>query len=117
MITTPCIYNPDCLGHELGDEDCQGYPIGYIDPEGLGWQSLKERDVALASSEYEEAYCNWARCGGIIPEPDAYAIANRVCLDPDNIEEAVQDALDSVRVDNPIMMMRSRLIEQIARWN
>jgi hypothetical protein len=39
----------------LGERDSSGYLVGYIDAEGLAWQSLTERIVAVEGHRLAEA--------------------------------------------------------------
>jgi hypothetical protein len=39
----------------IGDIDSMGFKVGYIDEEGLAWQSRLERDCALGSSALHDA--------------------------------------------------------------
>ena len=39
----------------IGSTDRHGYRVGFIDRDGLAWQSRAERDGAVASGRYVEA--------------------------------------------------------------
>ena len=47
----------DGLGRpvRLGEIDSQGYLVGYIDDDGLAWESLGERIVAVRGGQLAEA--------------------------------------------------------------
>lgn len=43
----------------LGDTDCDGVPVGYIDNGGLSWESRLEHDTACTSGRFMEAVERW----------------------------------------------------------
>lgn len=90
-LSNRCI---DCNArHELGTYDCAGIFVGYIDEEGLAWESCRERDCSITAGRYHDAFVLWNRTGGVLgTEPSARAIAEVICREPDSIEEAVRDA-------------------------
>jgi hypothetical protein len=47
----------DGLGRpvRLGEFDSQGYLVGYIDEDGLAWESLRERIVAICGNRLADA--------------------------------------------------------------
>lgn len=47
----------------LGEEDTDGFVVGYIDHEGLAWESREERDRAVGAARIEEEYFNVAKAG------------------------------------------------------
>jgi hypothetical protein len=78
---------------ELGDTDSMGHFIGWIDTDGSCWESVRERDCALTAGRFREAMSDWNRTGGLLGEkPEARKFAERVCVSPDSVEEAVRDA-------------------------
>ena len=39
----------------IGGTDTDGHPVGYIDSDGLSWESRRERDAAIAFGRFDEA--------------------------------------------------------------
>ena len=39
----------------LGERDCDGYLVGYVDDDGGAWESLGERLVAIAAGRLVDA--------------------------------------------------------------
>jgi hypothetical protein len=56
-------YCGDCAlrSHTLtiGDTDCGGRIVGYIDPDGLCWESEFERDVAVGAGRVLDGITKW----------------------------------------------------------
>lgn len=40
----------------IGDTDTDGYYVGWIDEEGIAWESVRERDVAIVCGKWRDAY-------------------------------------------------------------
>lgn len=89
----------------LGGRDTDNVPVGFIDGDGLGWESVRERDLAVTAGRYLDAMIAWKRdCGGEIVRrgadgsvtilyPNPWAIAKAVCLDPANVNDAADNAV------------------------
>ena len=78
--------------HALGDTDCSGVFVGWIDEEGCVWESLRERDVATASGRWLDAFRAWNKTGGIVGTyPDPREFAERYCFDPMHHDEAIRE--------------------------
>jgi hypothetical protein len=111
-----------CIGcgqrHELGSYDCDGIFVGYIDEEGLSWESCRERDCSITAGRYHDAFWRWNRSGGALgSEPDVREIAERVCREPDSIEEAIRDAERQFDPSDPLCALGIRVRAELARWN
>lgn len=74
----------------LGEIDTGGYFVGYIDEDGLCWESVRERDCAIASGRFYDACIDWDRNGQQGPPPSKYAIAREHCIDPSSVMAAVR---------------------------
>lgn len=107
---------------ELGEIDSMGSFIGYIDEDGDCWESLHERDLALTAGRAHDAYIEWNRSGGVLgEEPNIREIAERVCQNPDHIEEAIRFAEQQNDPNDPLNIILSGIIAHSkarqARWN
>lgn len=51
------IIGHDSNGHpvKIGERDSDGHPVGYIDAEGLAWESKAERDEAVGAGRLLDA--------------------------------------------------------------
>lgn len=85
----------------LGDVDCMGYKVGYIDEDGTCWESCREHDLSVTAGRFHDLWIEWNRSGGIIGPEDAYRIAREQCHDPDNIKDAAKGALEIADPDDP----------------
>lgn len=60
---------------ELGDTDSDGHFVGYIDDQGVSWESKCERDCAIVAGQFFDAWVQWNNCGGVLgvePQPSDF---------------------------------------------
>lgn len=43
----------------LGETDSLGYQVGWIDEDGCCWESVRERDIAIATGRWLDARKEW----------------------------------------------------------
>lgn len=89
----------------IGDRDTDNVLVGFIDEDGLAWESAYERDLAVTAGRYSDAMIAWKR--DHYPEfvrkgddgkvtilyPNPWAIAKAVCLDAQNVDAAADAAV------------------------
>jgi len=64
----------------LGETDSSGYLVGWIDQQGLAWESRAEAQIAACSGAFLEAFRAWNRAGGVLgTRPDPAEFAARYC--------------------------------------
>lgn len=93
----------------------------YTDEQGVVWDSVREHDLAVTAGRYADAMIEWKRQHGhkllekhddgtiTILHPNPYEIAKRVCVDPDNVNDAGHEAVDAWLFDLRLRrMMRHR---------
>lgn len=88
----------DSGGHprELGDRDSDGYLVGWVESDGLCWESRRECEVARASGSYADAWSRWNRTGGVLGvEPDPAEFVARWCS-PDTEDEALAECHEAI---------------------
>ncbi len=79
----------------LGDRDSMGHVVGFIQSDGSCWESVLEHDTSTAAGRYADAVQEFRR--GLTPDPpDVRAIAQAACIDPANVDAAVQEAEESL---------------------
>ena len=67
MISLSSYFCPACfLAHSLGENDCDGFLIGWIDESGTPFISRLERDIVVGSGALREALIAWSRSGGLL---------------------------------------------------
>lgn len=79
----------------LGDRDSDGYVVGYIDRDGDCWESIWERDRALATGRYLDALALWRR-GRRALRPTALEFALRNASRPSHVRRLRRECLDEV---------------------
>jgi hypothetical protein len=83
---------------ELGDIDSDGYPVGWIAPDGSCWQARREPEIAIASGRYLDAWLRWNRTGGALgAEPDPAWFVARYCS-PDCEDEALRECAEAIEL-------------------
>lgn len=88
-------YCGDCHGPVELHQWCCGFYIGYIDAEGLAWESRAERDLTIGACTWHEEWQKWARCGGLVgPEPQPTDFFSRCDILPENQNSMVHDCWD-----------------------
>src|SRR5256885_1574140 len=86
-----------CHGSVELDDWCCDYYIGFIDAEGLAWESREERDTTIGANSFYDDWRRWARCGGLVgDEPRPLDYFERCLVLPENQEEMVRLAWDLV---------------------
>lgn len=85
-------FDVDGQPRSVGDRDSMGYIVGFIDDHGNCWETLGERDRACSAGRYHDAMIAWERKGKVTPEPDPKIIAETICLDRENVADAVREA-------------------------
>lgn len=89
--------------HRLGETDCDGLPIGWIENDGTPFISRQERDVILGSAALREALLFWGKTGGIfgnLDDPHQILLRNRVL--PEHFDEVLDEFDSDVEVVVPI---------------
>lgn len=81
---------------KLGDVDTDGYPVNYIEPEGLGHESHKAAELSRASGEFDELTRQY-RAGELEAPPSPNAVVTRLCH-PEYRVEAVQFMREQHRI-------------------
>lgn len=76
----------------LGGTDSDGKRVGFIDADGLCWESVRERDLLLTSARYNDALIERKRNPNAPPAVVGY-IARVTCLDKNNRGDAIKYAL------------------------
>ena len=117
---SPLTHGLDVSGvpRKLGDLDDMGVLIGYIDHDGLCWESSEERDTAVVSARYSEAWFTWNESGGVLGDkPDSLLFALRFCNHAENIEAAMREAERDTDPSDPITSVRLARRFAAARWN
>lgn len=94
---------------KLGDVDSMGYVVGYIDEEGSCWESCREHDLAITAGRFRDAWIKWKQDGGMLGRQDALRIARECCDDSNNVDDAVQHALNEVDPEDPLNQAISAL--------
>ncbi len=59
---------------KLGERDSEGYFVGWIDENGLAWESRRFRDEAVGCGRLLDAFIAWNSTGGLGKRPDPVAI-------------------------------------------
>lgn len=78
----------------LGDRDSDGYVVGYIDGDGLSWESIWDRDRAVGSGRYLDALNLWRR-GRRLRRPSALGFAVRNASRPSHVLPLRRECLDA----------------------
>lgn len=94
----------------LGDTDATGHFVGYIDDEGTCWESCLERDCAITSGRFMEAWDEWYCNGGITEQPDPLDFAQRLCLREASVAEAAASAARETDMSDPLVRIRMRAV-------
>lgn len=77
----------------IGEIDSDGVTIGFIDRTGLGWRSRVERDGAVASGRWGEAYYSYLR-GTRRYRPIMRLYVIRYCSRPSSWSAALADCVE-----------------------
>lgn len=60
---------------KVGDTDDMGFHVGYIDDEGVAWESEQEAAVSVAFGRWQDAWTQWDLWGtGDEPDPTVPAL-------------------------------------------
>lgn len=103
--------SPKSIGHDsagfpirLGEIDSDGRFVGYIDEEGLAWESRLERDSAVTVGRFGDDYWRWLKTGAVSPEPHALDYLDEV--HPDNVEAVLQRIRDMLSGKDLFLVLR-----------
>lgn len=102
---------------QLGDIDGLGYYVGWIDEDGLAWESRCEREITLSSGAFRDDWMRWNRCGGLVgnePSPIPYI---RDYCSPDSEDEALRECEETISPDCPVNKMTSERAAYYATLN
>lgn len=103
------------VARKLGDRDSAGYIVGFIDYDGNCWETVAERDRSLTAGRYHDAMCMWERSGSEGEAPDVRSVAMATCYDAENLDDAIQDALDQREFLVKVRRAgRRQMVEEIA---
>jgi hypothetical protein len=80
---------------KLGDIDSDGYPVGYIDPEGLAHESRKMAEFSRASGRFIDALTE--HLNRHAPCPAASQFVRQECS-PEFRDEGVEFVLEQARM-------------------
>ena len=97
----------------LGEIDTDGIKVGFIDQQGLAWESVEERDLALTAGRYQDAIIAWRSSGKPWAEiddkgkvslhcPSATQIAAETCLSKANRSKAARAARKAIQQNRQI---------------
>jgi hypothetical protein len=113
---SPRRYGTDINGMpvRLGDTDCDGVAVGYIDDGGTCWESRTERDMAIGAGRSLDAFIEYNYHGGVLgPPPDFEAIMAAESVLEENLEAAMDHLHNGIRFYRASAARRA----QIATWN
>lgn len=97
----------------LGERDTDGIKVGFIDQQGLAWESIEERDLALTAGRYQDAIIAWRSSGKPWAKiddkgkvslhcPSAAQIAAETCLSKANHRKAARAARRAIQQNRQI---------------
>lgn len=101
--------------HHLGQTDCDGLPIGWIEEDGTPFISRRERDVIIGSAALREELFFWSKTGGLlglIEDPYQILLRNRVLLE--NCQEVLEELSSDLQLIIPTI---EDIAERSARLN
>jgi hypothetical protein len=75
----------------IGDYDSDGYRVGYIDPDGLAWESWTDAETCICAARFWDSYSAWRQQKG--PRPDPMEVAMTWCS-PENVRAGWRRARD-----------------------
>lgn len=103
--------------HRLGGTDCHGEQVGWIE-DNVTYRDERERDLCRATGRFHEEWRIWNLTGGTLgSEPDKVAIAQRLCRNPDNIDEAVREMVEETDPNDPVNRAIAALAARRASMN
>jgi hypothetical protein len=75
----------------LGDTTSEGSYVGFIDAEGMDWESREEYDISVSSNALFDAVIKWNKAGGLVGKrPDYAKILHDIGSDPELDEQVME---------------------------
>lgn len=71
----------------------------FIDEQGVSWESVREHDLAITAGRYADAVRE-AELTDAEQFPNPWQIAREVCVDPENIKDAADEAIKARLFDS-----------------